>query len=71
MRNRFRLGLLTQFGYLAEPFLATPIGDHFDADAARDRRFLRQVADLDDRKIEAGLVPALHWVGLVDPLEEV
>lgn len=70
LRARFRPELLTQFGHLAEPFLASPIGANFDPDAARDRRFLRQVADLDDRKIEAGLAPPLHLVALVDPLSE-
>jgi len=60
--------MLTQFGFLAEPFLTSTVGWNFDPAAPRDRRFLGQVADLDDRRIEAGLVPALHLVALVDPL---
>ncbi len=68
LRERFTLEMFTQFGFLAEPFLASAIGWNFDPEAPRDRRFLGQVADLDDRRIEAGLVPALHLVALVDPL---
>ncbi|HEB88362.1 MAG TPA: hypothetical protein ENI85_02225 [Deltaproteobacteria bacterium] len=69
LRRRFRLDMLAQFGFLAEPFLG-PIAANFDADAPRDRRFLGQIGDLDDRKIEAGLVPPLHLVALVDSLSE-
>lgn len=68
LRERFSLEMFTQFGFLAEPFLASSVGWNFDPEAPRDRRFLGQVADLDDRRIEAGLVPALHLVALVDPL---
>ena len=70
LRERFRLAMFTQFGFLAEPFLTSPIGWNFDPEAPRDRRFLALVADLDDRRIEAGLVPALHLVALVDPLAD-
>ena len=66
LRNRFRLEMLARFGFLAESFVATPIGENFDAKATRDRKFLSQVADVDDRKIEAGIVPALHLVAVVD-----
>lgn len=70
IRERFRPEMFTQFGFLAEPFLTSAIGANFDPDAPRDRRFLRQVADLDDRKIEASLAPALHLATLIDPLFE-
>jgi hypothetical protein len=66
LRNRFRLEMLAKFGFLAESFVATPIGQNFDASATRDRKFLNQIADVDDRKIEAGVVPALHLVAVVD-----
>ncbi len=69
LRRSFRLDMLAQFGFLVEPFLG-PIASNFDPRAARDRRFLGQIADLDDRKIEAGLAPPLHLVALVDPLIE-
>jgi hypothetical protein len=62
--------MISQFGFLAEPFIASDISENFDSSAPRDLRFLRQVADLDDRKIEAGLAPALHLIALVDPLNE-
>ncbi|HPG26275.1 MAG TPA: hypothetical protein PLW10_11625, partial [Myxococcota bacterium] len=70
LRARFRFDLCAQFGFLVEPFLQPGIGANFDPDAARDRRFLRQLADVDDRKIEAGLAPALHLIARVDPLAE-
>ena len=69
-RERLRFELFAQFGFLAESFVRSPIEANFDPEAARDRRFLAQVADLDDRKIEAGIAPALHFVGRVDPLAE-
>ena len=66
LRSQFRLEMLARFGFLAEPFVATPIGENFETNAARDRKFLSQMADVDDRKIEAGIVPGLHLVAIVD-----
>ena len=66
LRERFQLEMLAKFGFLAEPFVATPIGENFDKDATRDRKFLHQVSELDDQKIEAGIVPGLHLVAVVD-----
>ncbi len=70
LRECFRPEIFTQFGFLAEPFVASAIGQNFDPDASRDGRFFNQVADLDDRKIEAGIAPALHLVARVDLLAE-
>ena len=70
IRERFQLEAVSQFGFLAKPFLSSAISPNFDPHAPRDLRFLRQVADLDDRKIESGIAPALHFIGLVDPLCE-
>jgi hypothetical protein len=66
LRERFQLEMLAKFGFLAEPFVATTIGENFDKDATRDRKFLHQVSELDDQKIEAGIVPGLHLVAVVD-----
>jgi hypothetical protein len=66
LRSRFQLEMLAQFGFLGELFFASPIGENFDVQAARDRKFLDQIADLDDRNIEAGTVPALNLVAIVD-----
>lgn len=68
LRSRFELELCAQFGLLAEAFVAGPIAGCFDADAARDRRFLEQITDLDDRRVEAGNTAALHLIARVDPL---
>jgi hypothetical protein len=66
LRDRFQLEMLAKFGFLAEPFVATAIGENFDEHATRDRKFLHQVSELDDQKIEAGIVPGLHLVAVVD-----
>ncbi|MBK7950175.1 MAG: hypothetical protein IPK00_15805 [Deltaproteobacteria bacterium] len=68
LRSRFELELCAQFGFLAEAFVSGPIAGCFDADAARDRRFLEQITDLDDRRVEAGSTAALHLIARVDPL---
>ncbi len=70
LRARFRPELSAQFGFLAEPFLRAGIASNFDVTAERDRRFLAQVADLDERRIEAGAAPALHTIALIDILAE-
>jgi hypothetical protein len=67
LRTRFELELFAPFGHLAEPFIGSEVGRRFSVGAPRDLRFLMQVADVDDRQIEAGLAPALHFVALVDP----
>lgn len=68
LRSRFELELCAQFGFLAEAFVSGPIAGCFDAEAARDRRFLEQITDLDDRRVEAGSTAALHLIARVDPL---
>ena len=65
LKQRFPFELTAQFGYLSEVFVATPIGENFTAEIPKDRRFLRQVADLDERRIEAGTAPPLYGVALV------
>jgi len=66
LRTRFPLELCAQFGCLSEAFVAGPIADCFDPSAARDQRFLRQIADLDERRLEAGGAPALHLIARVE-----
>ncbi len=66
LREGFDLEISAQFGFLTEPFLRSPIAENFDPEAQRDRRFLHQIADVDDRKIEAGIAPALHFVARID-----
>ena len=67
MRRLFEFDLVARVGYLAEPFVASGIGANFSPEAPRDRRFLAQIAEVDDRKIEAGVAPALYVVALVEP----
>lgn len=67
LRRTFDLELCAQFGFLAEAFISGPIAACFDADAARDQRFLKQIADLDERRLESGSAAALHLIARVDP----
>ena len=70
LRSRFRPELSARFGFLIAPFLHAGLAANFDPDAERDQRFLAQVADLDERRVESGEAPALHGIVLVDPLAE-
>ncbi len=63
LRESFRFELAARFGHLAEPFVASPLARHLEPE--RDRRFLSQIADLDDRRIEAGAAPPLHGLAWV------
>lgn len=67
LRARAPLALADRFGYLALTYVDSPIADNFDARSDRDRRFLAQLADLDERRIEGGEAPALAFVARVDP----
>ncbi len=68
LRQHFELELCAQFGFLAEAFVSGPIAACFDAGAARDQRFLKQIADLDERRLESGSASALHLIARVDPI---
>lgn len=70
LRQHFELELCAQFGFLAEAFVSGPIAGCFDVRAARDQRFLKQIADLDERRLESGSATALHLVARVDPQPE-
>lgn len=66
--QRFELELCARFGFLAEPFVAGPTARHLDPAQARDRRFLKQIADLDERQLESGESEPLHFVARIDGL---
>jgi hypothetical protein len=67
LRERMRPELTDRFGHLALAFVDSPISRHFDPSAERDQRFLAQLAELDEHRIEAGEVPALAFIARVDP----
>ncbi len=67
LRARTPLGLVDRFGYLALSYVDSPIAENFDVASDRDRRFLAQLADLDERRIESGEAPPLAFVARVDP----
>lgn len=67
MREGFELELCAQFGFLAEAFVSGPIAGCFDVGNARDERFLKQIADVDERRLEAGSASALHLIARIDP----
>lgn len=67
LREGFELELCAQFGFLAEAFVSGPIAGCFDAENPRDQRFLKQIADVDERRLEAGSASALHLIARIDP----
>lgn len=67
LREGFELELCAQFGFLAEAFVSGPIAGCFDAGQARDQRFLKQIADVDERRLESGSAAALHLIARIDP----
>lgn len=69
LREGFELELFARFGFLAEAFVRGPIAGHFDPKQARDRRFIDQIADVDERRLESGSGSALYLVARIDPAE--
>lgn len=67
LREGFELELCAQFGFLAEAFVSGPIAGCFDEQQARDQRFLKQIADVDERRLESGSAVALHLIARIDP----
>ena len=70
LREGFSLELCAQFGFLAEAFVSGPIAGCFDPSQARDQRFLKQIADVDERRLESGSAGALHLIARVDPRQD-
>ena len=66
LREGFELELCAQFGFLAEAFVSGPIAGCFDAGNPRDQRFLKQIADVDERRLESGSAAALHLIARID-----
>lgn len=69
LREGFDLELLARFGFLAEAFVRGPIAGCFDPQQARDRRFIQQISDVDERRLEGGNASALYLVARVDSAE--
>lgn len=69
LRAGFELELFARFGFLAEAFVRGPIAGHFDPKQARDRRFIDQIADVDERRLESGSGSPLYLVARIDPAE--
>jgi len=67
LREGFELELCAQFGFLSEAFVSGPIAACFDAKNPRDQRFLKQIADVDERRLESGSAAALHLIARIDP----
>jgi hypothetical protein len=67
LREGFELELCAQFGFLAEAFVSGPIAGCFDEHQPRDQRFLKQIADVDERRLESGQAAALHLIARIDP----
>jgi len=56
----FHFEVFVAFGNVINAFVDRAVGPNFDPAQERDRRFIDQVAALDDAKIDAGLYPPTH-----------
>jgi SAM-dependent methyltransferase len=56
----FHFEVFAAFGHVINAFVDRAVGPNFDPAEERDRRFIDQVAALDDAKIDAGLYAPTH-----------
>ncbi len=64
LRQRFELPVLASFGNLALRFVGPEIGHNFDPKSASDRRFIDQVASIDEARIQTGALLPVCMVGV-------
>ena len=67
LQQRFDLSPTAAFGHLATRFVGPEIGPNFDPDRQRDRRFIDQVASLDEGRIESGVLDPIYLVAVATP----
>ena len=60
LAQTFEFEVFTAFGNVVNAFIDPEIGPNFDPENDRERRFIDQVATLDDSKIDSGLIPPTH-----------
>lgn len=60
LRSHFIFEDFTAFGHLVDRFISPEIGPNFDPEDDRDRRFIEQIANLDEAKLDAGALDPLH-----------
>ncbi|MCP4039677.1 MAG: hypothetical protein GY733_22225, partial [bacterium] len=62
LRTHFAFEDFATFGHLVDRFVGPEIGPNFDPADDRDRRFIEQIANLDEAKLDAGALSPLHMV---------
>lgn len=62
LRAHFLFEDFASFGHLVNRFVDLEIGPNFDPEDDRDRRFIEQIASLDEAKLDAGALTPLHMV---------
>ncbi len=62
LRAHFVFEDFASFGHLVDRFVSREIGPNFDPSDDRDRRFIEQIANLDEAKLDAGTLEPLHMV---------
>jgi hypothetical protein len=61
-KSHFDLENFASYGHMIDRFVGPEFGANFDPEDDRDRRFVEQIASLDDAKIEASDLDPLHII---------
>ncbi|MDP6978623.1 MAG: hypothetical protein QF570_08470, partial [Myxococcota bacterium] len=70
LRGRFAFEDFASFGHLVDRFIGPEIGPNFDPEDERDRRFIEQIANLDEAKLDSGALQPLQMVSRLAPRED-
>lgn len=62
LRSRFAFEDFASFGHLVDRFIGPEIGPNFDPEDDRDLRFIDQIANLDEAKLDSGALAPLHMI---------
>lgn len=62
LRAHFVFEDFASFGHLVDRFVSPEIGPNFDPNDERDRRFIEQISNLDEAKLDSGALDPLHMV---------
>ncbi len=70
LRSRFAFEDYASFGHLVDRFIGAEIGPNFDPEDDRDRRFIEQIANLDEAKLDSGTLRPLHMMARLSPRDD-
>jgi len=70
LRGRFAFEDFASFGHLVDRFIGPEIGPNFDPEDERDRRFIDQIANLDEAKLDSGALSPVHMIARLSPIDD-